>query len=729
MRNIAKIFISDLNACKQNVVSVILIVGLVIMPSMFVWYNVLACWDVFGNTGNLKVAIANTDEGYKSEFLPMDVNVGNQVTNALRENDQMNWVFTTEEDAIDGAASGRYYAALVIPKTFSQEMLTFYSNEDAERAPIIYYSNEKKSAIAPKVTDQGADQISYSVNKVFAQTISEVSLNLVDTMIKLVDDDETTENLTSIIDKIDKTATQTKQHTSALSSYLDIIDASQELIKSSQKLSNDTKDAIDEVKGTVQGADVSVSNLTDALGAATNGLNTSLKSSVSGYENSASVIDQAFETAKSSSAEANEMLKEKAAQILEQANSFEDIKKSLEELKEQLPEEDQSALNQLIGLIETSINLEKINAEALKQVAEQIENSSVDLKTAQDEVKKTTDEAIESLREVEKSYSDTLKSQLEEMNSNVEEVTEKLSANYDKLSGVGSDLSSSMTNADSRLETAKLSINEAIDKLNASGDKLSEIASKLRDALESGDLEKIKEILGDNPSILAENLAAPIGIERIAEFPVANFGSAMSPLYATLGLWVGCLLSVVLIKVNPNEKTLKNCSRKPHLHEIFLGRFGIFAVVSLLQSTVMAFGNLVFLGVQATDPLLYLVCFWVSGLVFQFIMYTLVASFGNVGKAIGVLLLIIQVTGSGGSFPLQLLPDYATILNPFLPATYVINAMRASMMGLYNSDYWIHILNLLMFLIPMILLGLIFRRPFVKLNENFVERVEKSKLI
>lgn len=728
MKNIFKIFISDLSACKQNVVSVILTVGLIIMPSMFVWYNVLACWDVFGNTGNLKVAVANTDVGYKSELLPMDVNVGNQVTSALRENDQMNWVFTTEEDAIDGAASGRYYAALVIPETFSQEMLTFYSN-DAERAPIIYYSNEKKSAIAPKVTDQGADQISYTVNKVFAQTISEVSLNLVNTAIGLVDDDQTTSNINSIIDKIDKTAIQTKQHTTALSSYLDIINASQELIKSSQKLSADTKDAIDEVKDTVQGADESISSLTSSLEEVTNSLTRSIKSSVVNYENGASVIDQAFETAKSSSGEASEALKEHANRILDQAESYEGIKKTLEDLKDQLPEESQGSLDQFIGVIETSINLEKINAEALKQVAEQIENGSVNLDDAQAEVKKLTDEAVLSLREVEKSYSDELEAHLEEMTSNVAEVTEKLSDNYNKLSAVGNDLSSSMTNADSRLEVAKSSINEAIEKLNESGDKLSEIADRLRNALDSGDLQKVKEILGDDPSLLAESLSAPIGIERIAEFPVANFGSAMSPLYATLGLWVGCLLSVVLIKVNPSEKTLQKCERKPHLHEIFLGRFGVFAVISLLQSSVMAFGNLVFLGVQATDPILYLLCFWVSGLVFQFIMYTLVASFGNVGKAIGVLLLIIQVTGSGGSFPLQLLPEYATILNPFLPATYVINAMRASMMGLYNSDYWIYLAQLLTFLLPMILLGLILRRPFVKLNETFVERVEKSKLI
>ncbi len=110
-------------------------------------------------------------------------------------------------------------------------------------------------------------------------------------------------------------------------------------------------------------------------------------------------------------------------------------------------------------------------------------------------------------------------------------------------------------------------------------------------------------------------------------------------------------------------------------------------------------------------------------------MYTLVASFGNVGKAVSVLLLIVQVTSSNGSYPLQLLPDFATILSPLMPATYVISAMRAAMFGVYQGDFWVHIGQLLVFTVPMAALGLLLRRPFVKVNERFVEKTEKSKLI
>ena len=101
MKNVLRLAAGDFKRLFSNIVSVIIVLGLVLLPSIFTWYNVLACWDVFGNTGNLKVAVANSDEGYQSELVPLRVNIGDQVVSALRENDQMSGVFTDEEDAVD----------------------------------------------------------------------------------------------------------------------------------------------------------------------------------------------------------------------------------------------------------------------------------------------------------------------------------------------------------------------------------------------------------------------------------------------------------------------------------------------------------------------------------------------------------------------------------------------------------------------------------------------------
>ena len=149
------------------------------LPSIFTWYNVIACWNVLDNTGNLKVAGANSDEGYQSDLLPTKINEGDSVESALRANDQLDWVFTDEEDALAGARSGKYYAAVVIPQSFSSDMMSFYS-DDAEHAELIFYEIEKKIAVAPRVTYQAASKVSAQVNTTFAETITEVDLGLID---------------------------------------------------------------------------------------------------------------------------------------------------------------------------------------------------------------------------------------------------------------------------------------------------------------------------------------------------------------------------------------------------------------------------------------------------------------------------------------------------------------------------------------------------------------------
>ena len=172
MRVIRQLFVDDMKRIFSNLITGLIILGLVLLPSIFSWYNVLACWDVFHN-----------DEGYQSDLVPMKVNMGEQVASSLRANEQMDWVFTDEGDAIDGAKSGKYYAAVVIPESFSKDMMTFYSG-DSDHADLIYYSNEKKNVVAPKLTDQGASKASDMVNQVFAKTLAEVGMNVASSLLK-----------------------------------------------------------------------------------------------------------------------------------------------------------------------------------------------------------------------------------------------------------------------------------------------------------------------------------------------------------------------------------------------------------------------------------------------------------------------------------------------------------------------------------------------------------------
>jgi len=271
-------------------------------------------------------------------------------------------------------------------------------------------------------------------------------------------------------------------------------------------------------------------------------------------------------------------------------------------------------------------------------------------------------------------------------------------------------------------------LDSTADSLAGAGKKLGAFTGTLTDALNSGDMSAVKDVLSDNTDSLAAALAAPVKVKRNAVFPVKNFGSQMAPFYTILPLWVGSLLMAVTLKTTVSRKVRKELG-DPKPHQLFLGHYGVFGVIGLLQSTFSLGGSLLFLHVQAVNPLLFMLSGWVSSLVFSFFIYTLVASFGNVGKAIGVLFLVMQISGANGAYPLAVLPKIISGISPFLPATHSITAMRAAIGGIYSNDYWFAIGALLLFIPPLLLIGLLLRIPLVKFNHWYVNKLESTKVI
>ena len=113
MKKIIALLKQDLSRVRGSVVACIVAVGLVIVPTLYAWFNIAGSWDPYGNTGNLKVAVANSDEGYLSDLIPVRVNIGDTVVSSLRENDNIDWVFVKEGEAVEGVRSGENYACLL----------------------------------------------------------------------------------------------------------------------------------------------------------------------------------------------------------------------------------------------------------------------------------------------------------------------------------------------------------------------------------------------------------------------------------------------------------------------------------------------------------------------------------------------------------------------------------------------------------------------------------------
>ena len=727
MKNVLRLAAGDFKRLFSNIVSVIIVLGLVLLPSIFTWYNVLACWDVFGNTGNLKVAVANSDEGYQSELVPLRVNIGDQVVSALRENDQMNWVFTDEEDAVDGAKAGRYYAAVVIPESFSRDMMTFYAG-DAEHADIVYYANEKKNAIAPKVTGQGADQISDQVNRVFAETLSETALGVASAFMDYLDDANAAGALGKLAGAIGEVGSQMNDAAGVLRLHAQVLGSARTLIEGSGGLLSQAGALADEASASSEEALAAAGSVSDAMDGAADALSTALEQGAVGFEAVPGAVDAAFDSASATAADAAAQLRESATAASGQKDALSAAAEQLRAAADLAPEESRAALEALAAQLDASADLAGQLSGALDDAAASVEAGNADAQAKRDEANRLAQQAADSLRDVRVDYDADVAPALERLSADAGSVAAALPDMAAVLESAGEGLSSAAGSTASQLGQEEQGLLDAADELEASGAELGDLSQRFSEALASGDSQALRQIVGEDPAKLAQALSAPVQLERHAVYPVNSFGSAMAPLYTTLALWIGALLIMVALKVTPCQRALDELDN-PAPWQLFAGRFAVVAALSLLQSTCIGLGNLLFLGVQAVEPFLYMLCLWGSGLVFAFIIYALVASFANFGKALSVMLLIIQVSGGGGSYPLALLPDFFQAVSPFLPITHAVNAMRAAMFGVYQGDFWIEMGILVLFAVPFLLLGFVLRKPLIKVVDRFVEKVESTKVM
>lgn len=731
MRNMWLLIKDDFKRLFKNAISIIIVIGLVVLPSIFTWYNVIACWDVFENTGNLTVAVANTDEGYESDLIPLRVNVGDQVLNALRANDQIDWRITDEEDAIDGARSGRYYAAVVIPKSFSKDMLTFYDS-DAEHAEIIYYTNQKKSAIAPKITDQGADTVSYQVNEVFAETLSEVSLSLVQGLSNYADEADIQGRIAALSSHVRTMATRIDDAASVLALYATLTESVDSLNATTLDLLRSADQSVTDLTTTAQNGVGTIKDALGQVGGSSDAISDALSAVQTRYEELSTQVDALFDEASTQTGEAASKLRAAANGVNEQINEAQTRLDSLKDLQTKLPEDtpDQvvSALEGIEERMQTIIDRLGDMRDNLTKAADKLDAGVADVSEERAQAEALINEAKQSASAIKDDYEQNLKPTLTQLISDAQTLAADLDAGLGEARGAEDTVEETLSTTSDTMSAATTKINDSVARLHEVSEKMRSLADRIDESLATGDTSTLRELFTSDIETLSLALAAPVGMDRQAVFPVENFGSAMTPLYTSLAIFIGSLLIMVALKPHPLKEQVALLTN-PKPRQLFLGHFVVVAFISLLQTTLMGLGNIFFLQVQAVHPWLLMICFWVSGLVLVFLIYSLVAAFANLGKAITVLLLIVQVTGCGGSFPLQLLPWFVQEISPYLPLTHVVNAMRAAMMGTYGNDFWVQIGQLCLFLIPAAIIGLVLRKPLAKFMDWYVEKVESTQLI
>lgn len=736
MRNIIAILKRDLSRIRGSVVALIVAVGLVIVPTLYAWFNIAGSWDPYGNTGNLKVAVANSDDGYMSDLIPVRVNIGDTVVSALRENDQLDWRFVSESDAVEGVRSGEYYAAVVIPENFSSRMMTVFSS-DAEHAEIVYYENQKANAIAPRVTDKAASTVRQQIDETFAKTISDVGLATTSSLLEFMDGDQIAAYAGNLSGTLAGAITTLRDASGSVDEFAGLLQSSTGLLDSTSDLLASAGAANEDTEALVGDAKTGLSGMHDALDAAVAAINQSLKDSAGDYDAAAKAIDEAFGAADAHVSLTVTQLRDASADVAKWASDMRDVQDNILAVERDvegsnLPEKLKAELVQKIDIVANTVgnvaNQQELLAKHLSDAAASLETGAADARAKAQAVKDGIAEAKGSIGGVKDSYNATLKQQISDLSDAVADVARRGSDMADDLGATVTDLSHAASALSDDLAGAHEVLAGASADLVSAADDLQRLKEGLDTAVTSGDLDRVRELIGSDPAALADALAAPVALDRQAVYHIKNYGSAMAPFYTTLSIWVAGIVLAAMLKANVDEADVKALGN-PRLHELYLGRYAFFALLAFAQATLVCAGDLLFFRIQCEHPFQFMLVGWLAGFVFSNMIYTLTVSFGDIGKAIAVVLLVMQVAGSGGTFPIEMTADFFQAVYPFLPFTHAINAMHAAMAGAYGMEFWIELGTLALYLIPSLALGLVFRRPVIRANRWIIEKLEETKLM
>ena len=734
MKNVLTILRDDLHAIRTNVMTAVIIFGLAIIPLLFTSFNVLASWDPFANTNQLKIAVASEDEGHESDLASLKLNLGDEVLSQLSRNHDIDWVITDSADAVEGTKSGEYYAGIVLPKDFSADLLTFYV-EGTEPSKLNLYTNEKKNALSTTITQKSADGVIQKIDESFTRVVSNVGLGVVSDLDKYLNEDDTQTALNNLHNRINNVSTRLDAASGTVGALSNLVDSTLPLTQAADNILAEAGRQATETDN-AQGEnpiDILRSTLNDSAGS----LDASLAATTQSYDALSAQVDELLNNASNATAQTAQTYRTAAERVDEQTSAFEGVRASIKEQadKAALPAPVAGGYKALMGQIDASIAQSNALHDSLVSTADDIEQGRG---TSQESRQRTKDAIANAKHAAEKartSYNENLKPQLDQLNQSVSVVAGDIDAVKQDIAGIRDSVSRNNESPQQSLARARDTTAGLADTLREQSGRFADMGRKIDEVRHGGDLSKLADIVGSDPELLASRIAAPVAVDREPVYPVAAFGVGMTPFYLTLSLWVGALLACVLVHTNAERKYLRKDENGKYDEsdftrgQAFFGRLATLALVGLAQATLVVLSLIFFVQIEPAHPFMLMFAAWVVSLVFMLIIYSLVITLDSAGKALAVLLLVIQVSGSGGAYPLPLLPEWFQNVSPWLPATYAIDAFRSAIAGIYHGDIWRELGMLLLFTIPALLVGLLIRRAMDAYHKRLQKAIKKTKVM
>ena len=679
---ILQIFVRDLKRLVVNPVACIILAGVCILPALYAWYTIETMWDPYANTGSIKVAVVNEDKGADSNYTGK-INIGQEVVDELHSDHELDWQFVSKDEAMDGVYSSEYYAALIFPENFSEDFISVFRGNFTQ-PKIEYYVNEKLSGSGTKVTDSAASKIETTIDESFVSQVSNKVVEIAQRTGGAVHDKS--EQSTSLLShSVEEARNAISQNRTMVNDLTPTIDSSIHSVDSSNDLLKKLVASLPALDARLDSASTSLENIRKTL----NDYSATLSAKVT---ESALALTQAAVDINLASAQIAGDIQTAKANVdtaLAEARELVSYNNQLLESLRNSPVASTDQVQKAISDIEAQNASLSSTITSLEQLANQLDNNAQAVKNATDTVANVAKTSADNLQKSAKDFQITILPEIDTSLDSLASAIGTLRGATESLRTLFDQESTLLTQLASMLEQSKSICAEVGLSLEALENNLESTYTDLRSLQNSASFKELTTLLGMNPDDVSSFMSSPVKLDTVALYPVNPYGSGIAPFFSNLALWVCGFILMAIVRLRVDPVGLPRFSAT----QAYFGRWLFYVSIGIIQSLIICIGDLV-LGIQCENPAAFIGAGVLAGFVYVNLLYALAYSMRHIGKALAVVLLVLQIPGSSGMFPVEMMPEFYQVLNPLLPFTYSIDAMREAIGGMYGAHYLIDMLIL-----------------------------------
>lgn len=696
-----------------------IVLGLAVLPAFYAWVNIIGFWNPYGNTANVRVSVVNRDRGTESAPIA-GVDLGDRIVDSLGDNHDIGWAFVDEDTAMRDVRSGRSYAAIVIPEDFSDRLAGLIAGDD-KRPALEYYVNEKASPIAPKVTDTAANTVDRQVNATFVSTVSEVAAQAVNQA-----EAQASDSADAARAKADRALADAQDAVASIRSAIaDVTDADDPMDLTGVRAT------LDDVRRLGTDAASGLDGLSDLLGTTRTTLGQTVDTASTAFDTGNALLSQANAKATGALASASGAITAANGQVSGGLATLQDITdrnatllNDLKALSEALPDSAGTIAQAIEQLQQANTTLDG-TVESLTALNGTIATTATDTGALADDLGTATQQALDASAQARSTLnadawpalgnglgalstaSGTLGGQLSAQGTLIDQaslIVDQLDQALQQTKTALADTDAALARVQTRLGTLRTDLGA----LSSAG---------TLDALFGGDgtLDERK---------IADFMLSPTVLDEHVVYPVNSYGSGMAPLFTNLAMWAGVFMLVALMKLETDGEGVEDLTAT----QAYLGRWLLLAVMAAAQGLVVTVGDLV-IGVQTVSPVAFVATGVIASVTYSAVAYMLATTLLHVGKALIMVMIIVQIPGAGGMYPIEMMPGFFRALHPFFPFTYAIDALRETIGGFYGNVWWTSMAHLLVFAAVAFAVGIGVRPRLTNVNRLFARQIAQAGIL